>query len=50
MTEVPHIVLGRHLHHRTCPDYSTGVNPISDDYAIPYKPVDCWPYAGLLVR
>lgn len=29
------------------PDYSTGANPISDDYAIPYKPVDYWPYAGI---
>jgi hypothetical protein len=29
------------------PDYSTGDNPISDDYAITYKPVDYWPYAGI---
>ena len=29
------------------PDYSTNENPITDDNAIPYKPVDYWPYAGI---
>ncbi|MFF2317916.1 glycoside hydrolase family 2 protein [Arthrobacter sp. NPDC058097] len=29
------------------PDYATGANPITDNKAIPYKPVDYWPYAGI---
>jgi beta-glucuronidase len=29
------------------PDYANGDNPVTDDNAIPYKPVDYWPYAGI---
>lgn len=29
------------------PDYATGDNAVTNDYAIPYKPVDYWPYAGI---
>ena len=29
------------------PDYATGENPVTDDSAIPHKPVDYWPYAGI---
>ena len=28
-------------------DYETGTGPITDDKAIPWKPVDYWPYAGI---
>jgi beta-glucuronidase len=28
-------------------DYETGTGPITDDRAIPWKPVDYWPYAGI---
>src|SRR5690606_19499900 len=28
-------------------DYSSDEQPVTDDYAIPYKPVDYWPYAGI---
>jgi len=28
-------------------DYRTGTGPISDPLAVPWKPVDYWPYAGI---
>lgn len=28
-------------------DYSSNEQPVTDDFAIPYKPVDYWPYAGI---
>lgn len=28
-------------------DYSSNDQPVTDDEAIPYKPVDYWPYAGI---
>jgi beta-glucuronidase len=28
-------------------DYTTGSGPVSDPLAIPWKPVDYWPYAGI---
>ncbi|WP_419703034.1 glycoside hydrolase family 2 protein [Promicromonospora sp. NFX87] len=28
-------------------DYTTGTGPVTDRYAIPWKPVDYWPYAGI---
>ncbi|WP_454050582.1 glycoside hydrolase family 2 protein [Cellulomonas sp. Marseille-Q8402] len=28
-------------------DYVTGTGPVTDPYAIPWKPVDYWPYAGI---
>ncbi len=28
-------------------DYTTGTGPVSDPLAVPWKPVDYWPYAGI---
>jgi len=28
-------------------DYRTGQGPVSDPLAVPYKPIDYWPYAGV---
>jgi len=36
------------VHRRaTYTDYTTGSGPISDPLAVPWKPVDYWPYAGI---
>lgn len=47
VTDQEHVLAVRVYRRASYPDYTTNATPIYDDRAVPCKPVDYWPYAGI---